>query len=98
MVMRNHELIKSGAYPYWFAPKVETWREVDEDKDNPSIYMAGGPVMEDFVSSLLELSLSSGPNPRARFSPVIPTAEALQTLSVVSAGSNGRSLDMRSAQ
>ncbi|OLY80254.1 hypothetical protein AYI68_g5652 [Smittium mucronatum] len=33
MVMRNHELVESGAYPYWFAPEVEAWHEVTEDRE-----------------------------------------------------------------
>ncbi|OLY83610.1 hypothetical protein AYI68_g2247 [Smittium mucronatum] len=52
--------------------------------------------MEELVSSLMGLSLNSGPNPPIRFSPVIPTVGAVQTLSVVSTGSNGRSVDRRS--
>ncbi|OLY83611.1 hypothetical protein AYI68_g2248 [Smittium mucronatum] len=51
--------------------------------------------MEELVSSLMGLSLNSGPNPPIRFSPVIPTVGAVQTLSVVSTGSNGRSVDRR---
>ncbi|OLY85674.1 hypothetical protein AYI68_g131 [Smittium mucronatum] len=55
MVMRNHELVESGAYPYGFA----TFRS----------------------------------QPPVRFSPIIPTVGAVQTLSVVSTGSNGRIVD-----
>ncbi|OLY84701.1 hypothetical protein AYI68_g1126 [Smittium mucronatum] len=111
IVTRNHELVESGAYPYGFAPEVDVWREVVEDRDSeastsvsmyalelsgdldPSVDLAGEPVMEELVSSLLGLSLSSGPNPPVRFSPVIPTVVAVQTLSVFSTGSNGRSAD-----
>ncbi|OLY85766.1 hypothetical protein AYI68_g42 [Smittium mucronatum] len=28
MVMRNHDLVKSGVYPYGFDPEFEAWREV----------------------------------------------------------------------
>ncbi|OLY82131.1 hypothetical protein AYI68_g3754 [Smittium mucronatum] len=76
MVMRNHELVEFGAYPYGFAPEVDAWREVAEDRNSdvsasifvdafelsgyldPSVDLAGEPVMEDIVSSLLGLSLS----------------------------------------
>ncbi|OLY85720.1 hypothetical protein AYI68_g88 [Smittium mucronatum] len=107
MVTRNHDLVESGAYPYGFAPEVDAWRELAEDRDseasasvfmdalelsgdlNPSVDLAGEPIMEELVSSLLGLSLSSGPNPPVRFSPIVPTAGAAQTLSDVSTGSNG---------
>ncbi|OLY85797.1 hypothetical protein AYI68_g6 [Smittium mucronatum] len=69
--------------------------ELSEDLD-PSLNLEGEPVMEELVSSLMGLSLNSGPNPPVRFSPVIPTVGAVQTLSVVSTGSNGRSVDRRS--
>ncbi|OLY84968.1 hypothetical protein AYI68_g856 [Smittium mucronatum] len=109
--MRNHELVESGAYPYGFAPEVDAWRVVAEDRNSealasisiealelsgdldPSVNLAGKPVMEDLVSSLLRLSLSSSTNPPVRFSPIIPTVGAVKTLSVVSTGSNGRSVD-----
>ncbi|OLY82602.1 hypothetical protein AYI68_g3279 [Smittium mucronatum] len=94
MVMRNHELVESGAYPYGFAPEVDAWREVAEDRDSeasasmealelsgdldPSVDLSGEQVMEELVSSLLGLSLGSGTNPPA---------------SVVGTGSNGRSAD-----
>ncbi|OLY84706.1 hypothetical protein AYI68_g1121 [Smittium mucronatum] len=42
--------------------------ELSEDL-NPSINLAGEPVVEDLVSSLLGLSLSSGRNPPVDFSP-----------------------------
>ncbi|OLY83910.1 hypothetical protein AYI68_g1935 [Smittium mucronatum] len=51
---------------------------------------------EDLVSSLLLLSLSSGCNPSVRFSDIIPTVGAVQTLSVVGTRSSGRSVDRRS--
>ncbi|OLY79842.1 hypothetical protein AYI68_g6078 [Smittium mucronatum] len=75
--MRNHEFVKSGAYPYGFAPDVDAWREVAKYKDrdasasfstevpalgndlDPLFNLVGKPVMEDFVSSLLGLSLNS---------------------------------------
>ncbi|OLY79844.1 hypothetical protein AYI68_g6074 [Smittium mucronatum] len=66
MIKRDHELFESGGYSYWFAPEVDAWREVAEDRDNPSVNLAGEPVMEELVSSLLELSLSSDPNPPYR--------------------------------
>ncbi|OLY77816.1 hypothetical protein AYI68_g8148 [Smittium mucronatum] len=62
--------------------------ELSEDLDS-SVNLAGEPVMEELVSSLMGLSLNSGPNPSVRFSSVIPTLVAVQTLSVVSTGSNG---------
>ncbi|OLY85117.1 hypothetical protein AYI68_g697 [Smittium mucronatum] len=114
--MRNHELVRSGAYPYGFAPEVYSWREVAEDRDSDasasisiealglsgdldtSVNLAGEPVMEYLLSSLLGLSLSSGPNPPVRFSPIIPTMGALKILSVVSTGSNGGSVDRRSKE
>ncbi|OLY79167.1 hypothetical protein AYI68_g6771 [Smittium mucronatum] len=114
MVMRNHELVESGAYPYGFAPEVDAWLDAAEDRDSevsasisiealelsgdldPSADLAGKPVMEDILSSLLGLSLSSGPIPPVRFWPIIPTLGAVQTLSFVSTGSNGRSVDRRS--
>ncbi|OLY83638.1 hypothetical protein AYI68_g2213 [Smittium mucronatum] len=114
MVMRNHELVESGAYSYGFALEVEAWREVAEYKDSdtsvssssevfalgddldPSVNLAGEPVMENLVSSLLGLSLGSGPNFPVRFSPIIPTVGDAQTLSVISTGSNRRSVDIRS--
>ncbi|OLY82223.1 hypothetical protein AYI68_g3662 [Smittium mucronatum] len=34
MVMRNHELVESVAYPYGFATEVDAWREVAEDRDS----------------------------------------------------------------
>ncbi|OLY82354.1 hypothetical protein AYI68_g3527 [Smittium mucronatum] len=49
--------------------------------------------MEDLVSSLLGLSLNSDPNPLVKFSPIIPTVGAVQTLGVFSTGSNGQSVD-----
>ncbi|OLY83331.1 hypothetical protein AYI68_g2533 [Smittium mucronatum] len=111
MVMRDHELVESGAYPYGFAPEVDAWREVAEDRDSeasasvsmdalelsgdlePSVDLAGEPVLEELVSSLLGLSLGPGPNSPVRFSPIIPTVGAVQTLIVISTGSNGRSAD-----
>ncbi|OLY78807.1 hypothetical protein AYI68_g7137, partial [Smittium mucronatum] len=78
MVMRNHELVESGTAPYGFAPG-------GEDLD-PSVNLAGEAVMEDIISTLMGLSLSVVPNLHVRFSPIIPTAGAAQTLSVVSTG------------
>ncbi|OLY81922.1 hypothetical protein AYI68_g3963 [Smittium mucronatum] len=100
MVMRNYDLVESGAYPYGFYPEASESisieaLELSGDLD-PSVKLAGGPVMKDIVSSLLGLSLVSGPNPPVRFSPIVPTAWAVQTLSVVSTGSNGQSDDRRS--
>ncbi|OLY79138.1 hypothetical protein AYI68_g6801 [Smittium mucronatum] len=69
--------------------------ELSEDLD-PSVSLTGEPVMEELVSSLMQVSLNSGPNPPVRFSPVIPTVGAVKKLSVVSTGSNGRSVDRRS--
>ncbi|OLY84812.1 hypothetical protein AYI68_g1019 [Smittium mucronatum] len=69
--------------------------ELSEDLD-PSVNLAVERVMEELVSSLLGLSLSSDPNPPVSFSPIIPTLGVVQTLSVVSTGSNGRSVDRRS--
>ncbi|OLY85605.1 hypothetical protein AYI68_g199 [Smittium mucronatum] len=34
MVMRNHELVETGAYPYGFSPEADTWREASEDRDS----------------------------------------------------------------
>ncbi|OLY77831.1 hypothetical protein AYI68_g8139 [Smittium mucronatum] len=114
MIKRDHELFESGGYSYGFAPEVETWREVAEDRDSeasasisisaleisedlgPSVNLAGEPIIEELVSSLLELSSNSDPNPPVRFSPVILTGGAVKTLSVVSTGSNRRSVDRRS--
>ncbi|OLY84987.1 hypothetical protein AYI68_g838 [Smittium mucronatum] len=81
MVMRNHEFFESGAYPYGGSPEVDLAREL---------------VMEVLASSLLGLSLNYGPNPPVRLSPIIPTVGAVQTLSVVSSGSNRRSVDRQS--
>ncbi|OLY82432.1 hypothetical protein AYI68_g3449, partial [Smittium mucronatum] len=69
--------------------------ELGEDLDSPA-NLAGEPDMEDLVSSLLGLSLSSIPNPTVSFSSIIPTLGALKTLSIVSTGRNGRSVDRRS--
>ncbi|OLY83751.1 hypothetical protein AYI68_g2101 [Smittium mucronatum] len=66
--------------------------ELSEDLD-PSFNLAGGPVMEDLVSSFMGLLLSSGPNPQVRFSPIIPKLGAVQTLSAVSTYNNRRSVD-----
>ncbi|OLY82842.1 hypothetical protein AYI68_g3029 [Smittium mucronatum] len=114
MVMRNHELFESGAYPHGFAPEVEAWREVANDIGSdtsvstslsafalgddldPSVDLAGEAVMEDLTSSLTGLSLSTEPKPSVRFSPIILTVGAVQTLSAVNTGSNGRSVDRRS--
>ncbi|OLY84363.1 hypothetical protein AYI68_g1474 [Smittium mucronatum] len=114
MVMRNHELIESSAYTYGFAPEVDAWGEVAEDRDSeasvsiyiealelsgdlePSVNLSGEPVMEYLVSSLLGLSLGSGPHRQVRFSPIIPTMGAVQTLSDDTTGSNGRIVDRRS--
>ncbi|OLY84793.1 hypothetical protein AYI68_g1033 [Smittium mucronatum] len=97
MVMRNHELFESGAYPYGFAPEVEAWLEVANDRESDdldqSVKLAGEAAMEDLMSSLMVLSLSADPNPPVRFSPIIPTVGAVQKLSVVSTGSNCRSVD-----
>ncbi|OLY77957.1 hypothetical protein AYI68_g8008 [Smittium mucronatum] len=61
MVRRNHELVDSIGYTYEFAPEVEAWREVAEDIDSDaSVNLAGKPVMEDLLSSLL--GLCSGSN------------------------------------
>ncbi|OLY84976.1 hypothetical protein AYI68_g851 [Smittium mucronatum] len=66
--------------------------EVIKDLD-PSVNLAGELFMEDLVSSLLLLSLSSGHSPPLRFSPIIPTVGAVQTLSFDNAGSNEKSVD-----
>ncbi|OLY82961.1 hypothetical protein AYI68_g2909, partial [Smittium mucronatum] len=81
MIKRDHELVESGGYPYGFAPEVDAWREVAEDRDieasalifisalelseylDPSVNLAGEPIMEELVSSLLEISLNSDPDP-----------------------------------
>ncbi|OLY79535.1 hypothetical protein AYI68_g6393 [Smittium mucronatum] len=52
--------------------------------------------MEYLVSSLLGLSLSSGPNSPIRFSLIIPIVGAVQTFSVFSTRSNGLSEYRRS--
>ncbi|OLY84700.1 hypothetical protein AYI68_g1128 [Smittium mucronatum] len=96
MIKRDHELVESGGYSNEFAPEFDVWRKVADDRENPSVNLAGEPVMEELVSSLMGLSLNSGPNPPVRFSPVIPTVAAVQKLSVVSTGSNERSVDRRS--
>ncbi|OLY81813.1 hypothetical protein AYI68_g4077, partial [Smittium mucronatum] len=114
MIKRDHELVESGGHSNEFAPEVDAWREVAEDRESdasasisiealelsedldPSVNLAGEPVMEELVFSLMGLSLNSGPNPPVRFSPVIPTVGDVQTLSVVSTGSNRRSVDRRS--
>ncbi|OLY81904.1 hypothetical protein AYI68_g3988 [Smittium mucronatum] len=114
LVMRNHELVESSAYPYGFAPKVDAWREIAEGRDTdvsvslsievlelsedlePSVNLAGEPVMEDLVSPFLRLSLSFSSNPPVRFLPDIPTVRAVKTLSVVSTGRNERSMNRRS--
>ncbi|OLY84503.1 hypothetical protein AYI68_g1324 [Smittium mucronatum] len=113
IIKRDRELVESGAYPYRFAPGVDAWQEVAEDRDSEasasisietlelsedldsSVNLAGEPIMEELVSFLLGLSLSSDPNPPVRFSTIIPTLETVQTLSVVSTGSNGRSVGRR---
>ncbi|OLY83118.1 hypothetical protein AYI68_g2750 [Smittium mucronatum] len=66
--------------------------ELFEELD-PSVNLAGEPVMEDILCSFLGLYLSFYPNHLVRFLPVIPTVGAVQTLSVFSTGSNRRSLD-----
>ncbi|OLY82653.1 hypothetical protein AYI68_g3220 [Smittium mucronatum] len=81
MVKHNHEL-----------------REVVEDRDSESLALISIEALElsgESDTSLPRISLNSGPKPQARFSPIIPTVGAVQTLSVVSTGSNKRSLDMR---
>ncbi|OLY79143.1 hypothetical protein AYI68_g6796, partial [Smittium mucronatum] len=82
MIKPDHELFESGGYSYVFAPDVDAWREVAEDRDSeasasisisalkisedldPSVNLAGEPMMEELVSSLLEPSLNFDPNPR----------------------------------
>ncbi|OLY80593.1 hypothetical protein AYI68_g5306 [Smittium mucronatum] len=97
MIKRDHELDESGGYSYGFAPEVDAWREVAEDRDSeasawvsisalglsgdlePSVNLVGESIMEELVSSLLELSPNSDPNPR-----------------VVSTGGNRRNVDRKS--
>ncbi|OLY85596.1 hypothetical protein AYI68_g210 [Smittium mucronatum] len=81
MVMRNHELVKSVAYPYWFSPEVETWREETEDGD--------GDASASISIEFLELSVYSGPNPPVRFSPIISTVRAFQNLVLSVQGATG---------
>ncbi|OLY85212.1 hypothetical protein AYI68_g605 [Smittium mucronatum] len=83
--------LKSGAYPYGFVQEVDAWREVAEDRDSEASASVSTDALE--LSDDLDPSFSSGPNPPVRFSPIIPTVGAVQTLSVVSTGSNGRSAD-----
>ncbi|OLY85604.1 hypothetical protein AYI68_g198 [Smittium mucronatum] len=47
------------------------------DDLDPSVNLAGEPIMEGLVSWLLGLSLSADPKPPVRFSPVIPTVGAV---------------------
>ncbi|OLY78314.1 hypothetical protein AYI68_g7638 [Smittium mucronatum] len=37
MNMRNHELLESFDYPYVFVTGVESWRDVEKDRDNDSL-------------------------------------------------------------
>ncbi|OLY84766.1 hypothetical protein AYI68_g1060 [Smittium mucronatum] len=45
MVMSNHELVESGAYPYGFAPEVEAWREVADDRDSDTSVSSSSEVL-----------------------------------------------------
>ncbi|OLY78648.1 hypothetical protein AYI68_g7296 [Smittium mucronatum] len=97
MVMHKHELVESGAYPYGdTSVSFSSEFLALGDELDPSVNLEGEPVMEYLTSSLMGLSLIADPNPPVRFSPIIPTVGAVQTLSVVSTGSNGRSVDRRS--
>ncbi|OLY82154.1 hypothetical protein AYI68_g3725 [Smittium mucronatum] len=60
-----------------------------EDDLFSSVKLAGETVMEDILSSLIGLSLNSGPNSWVSLSPIIPTVAAVQILSVVSTVKNG---------
>ncbi|OLY77797.1 hypothetical protein AYI68_g8167 [Smittium mucronatum] len=92
MVTRNHELVAEDRESEASASVSMDALELSGDLD-PSVDLAGEPVMEEPVYSLLGLSLSSGPNPPVRFSHIIPTVGAVQTLSVFGAGINKRSAD-----
>ncbi|OLY85789.1 hypothetical protein AYI68_g20 [Smittium mucronatum] len=98
MVMRNHELVESGTYPYWFSPEVEAWRMIAEDRDSDASAFISIDALElsrdlDPSVDLAGETVISGSNPPVRFSPIVPTMWAVKTLSVVSVGSNERSLD-----
>ncbi|OLY80592.1 hypothetical protein AYI68_g5305 [Smittium mucronatum] len=65
---------------------------LDYDTD-PSVNLAEEPVVEDLISFLLGLSLSSGPKPLVRLSLIILTSVAVKNLTVFITGSGGRSVD-----
>ncbi|OLY78772.1 hypothetical protein AYI68_g7172 [Smittium mucronatum] len=93
MFMCSYELVVSGSYSYKFSPEVDAWRDWWKIEMVILVNLGKEPVMEDLVASLLGLSLSSDPKPPLRFSHIIPTLEAVQTLNEVSSGSKGQSLD-----
>ncbi|OLY78757.1 hypothetical protein AYI68_g7186 [Smittium mucronatum] len=93
MVMRNHDL-----FEYESEASVSSSSEVFALGDDlePLVNLAGEAVMEYLTSSLIGLLLSVDPKPPVRFSHIIPTAGAVQTLSVVITWSKRQSVDMRS--
>ncbi|OLY78020.1 hypothetical protein AYI68_g7939 [Smittium mucronatum] len=96
MVKRNYEFVEStedGDSKASGLISIEAL-ELSEDLD-PSVNLEGEPVMEELVSSLLELSLNSYPSPPVRFLPIVTTEVAVKTLSVVSTGCNGSLLGER---
>ncbi|OLY80805.1 hypothetical protein AYI68_g5094 [Smittium mucronatum] len=90
--MRNHWLAEEDRGSVTSVSISSKTPALGDDLD-PSINLVGEPVMENLVSFLLEISIISGPRSRVRFSPIIPTMEAIKKLSVVSTGSNWRSVD-----
>ncbi|OLY84687.1 hypothetical protein AYI68_g1140 [Smittium mucronatum] len=44
MVMRNHELFESGAYPYGFVPDIKAWREVAKDRGSDTSVSSSSEV------------------------------------------------------
>ncbi|OLY79820.1 hypothetical protein AYI68_g6099 [Smittium mucronatum] len=89
----NREFVKSGYYPYGFSQKISIEALELSEGLNTSIKFVGEPVTKDLVSSLLGLSLSFDPTSSVRFSQIITTVWAVQTLSFVSTGSKRRSVD-----
>ncbi|OLY80357.1 hypothetical protein AYI68_g5550 [Smittium mucronatum] len=55
MIKRDHELVESGGYSYGFAPEVDAWREVVEDRDieaSASISISGLKLNGDLEPSV----------------------------------------------
>ncbi|OLY85347.1 hypothetical protein AYI68_g464 [Smittium mucronatum] len=94
--MSNHILVNSGANPYLFFPYVDSWLEVAENRDCDASVSISPKIP--VIGYEIDLSVTwqenhSCPKSSVRISPIIPTMDSIQTLSVVRTESNGRNLD-----